>query len=162
MTGSAYVAVSVLLAVAMLTAGCGGDDAAERDDDGRVTQAGQMDVVELRVGDCFVPPEDVEAEVTVVRAVPCDEPHEHEVYAFAPWTEGDLRPDDNQLGTFADTACLAEFEPYVGRDYLDSPLVLTYLLPSIRSWNELGDHGVVCVARSNSELSGSVRQGTPS
>jgi hypothetical protein len=160
-TSSAYVAVSVLLAVAMLV-GCGGDDVAERDDDGRVIHAGDLDVVDLRVGDCFVPPDDVEAEISSVRAVPCEEPHQHEVYAFAPWTEGDLRPDDNQLGTFADTACLAEFEPYVGRDYLDSPLVLTYLLPSIRSWNELGDHGVVCVARSNGELSSSVWKGTPS
>ncbi len=162
MSGSAYVAVSVVLAVAMLAAGCGGDDGAERDDGGRVTHPGDLDAVELRVGDCFVPPDDLEAEVTAVRAVPCEEPHQHEVFAYAPWTEGDLRPDDNQLGTFADIACLAEFEPYVGRDYLESPLVLTYLLPSIRSWNELGDHGIVCVARSTTELTSSVKQGTPS
>lgn len=156
---SAEVRVVAASAMVAVLVACGGDEDAARDDAGRVVTGGDLSTLELRVGDCFVPPEDVESELSEVRAVPCEEPHRHEVYAMVQWTDGDLRPDDERLGTFADNECLDEFEPYVGRDYFDSSLVLTYLLPSIRSWNEVADRSIVCVARSGSELTRSVAGG---
>ena len=145
----------VALAVAGSVGACGGAPDAARDD-GRIVTAGDLSVVELQVGDCFVAPDDPGSEITGVRGVPCDETHQHEVFALEPWTDGDLRPDDRQLGEFADTRCLARFQEYTGVDYLESPLVLTYLLPSIRSWNEVGDREIVCVVRSPDDRVGSV------
>jgi hypothetical protein len=145
----------VALAVAGGLGGCGGKPDAERSD-GHIVTAGKLSVLDLEIGDCFVPPDDLGTELVDVEGVPCSEPHQHEVFAVAAWTDGELRPDDRDFGVFADTRCLAAFRDYTGVDYLESPLVLTYLLPSIRSWNEVGDREVVCVARSPEELERSV------
>lgn len=156
--GALPLAISALALVALVAVGCGGGDAgAERDEAERIVSAGELSSLALRAGDCFVPPDDPGTEVAEVEGVPCDEGHRHEVMALVPYDESELRPDDADLGTFADRACLAQFEPYVGADYLESSLFFTYLLPSIRSWNEVDDRVVVCVARSpEQELTTSV------
>lgn len=156
--GSLPLALGALAVMAILLTGCGdGSSSAERDEGERIISAGDLPSLALRAGDCFVAPEDPGTEVAEVEGVPCDETHRHEVMALVPYEDGELRPDDADLGIFADRACLAEFEPYVGTDYLESSLFITYLLPSVRSWNEVDDRVVVCVARSpEQELTASV------
>lgn len=146
--------LAALLAGAIVVGGCSGDDGATRGEDGRVTGAGDVEVFALFEGDCVVPPEEVQADVEQVRVVPCEEPHTQEVFALLDYepAEGesaDVYPGDDVLADFAEAACLAPFATYVGIDYLDSELFLTYLLPSLRSWDEADDREVVCIAQSD-------------
>lgn len=151
------VLAAATAAVAVLLAACSGGGGG-RDDEGRITEPTDVAVFDLRVGDCLAPDQGVVAELEEVRAVPCEDPHLHEVFFLAEWDGGDTFPGDTALADFADGACIAEFEAYVGTDYLDSALFHTYLLPTLRSWDERNDRQVVCLAASAGEpLQGSSR-----
>jgi hypothetical protein len=152
---------TLLLALAATLAGCGGDDGAERGDDGRVLEAGDVSVFELLQGDCLSPPEEVQAGLEEVTVVPCADPHTQEIFEiieYEPAEEGnDDFPGDDELDDFAQAACLDPFTDYVYIDYIDSSLFITYLLPTVRSWNEEGDREVVCIAQTTGEqIQGSV------
>ncbi|MDH4148005.1 MAG: septum formation family protein [Acidimicrobiia bacterium] len=143
-----------------LLAGCtGGDDGPERDGAGGVTAAGVASVFELQAGDCIEPPAPTEdKEVLELTAIPCDTAHTHEVYAVIPYEADDVYPGTQELTTFADGRCLAEFEDYVGVPYDDSTLRFSYLLPSLNSWNDRDDRAVICViVATDSQISRSAR-----
>jgi hypothetical protein len=151
-----------LLALALaLGGGCGGDDDAGRGADGRVTEAGDVSVFELLEGDCLSPPEEVQAGLEQVTVVPCAEPHTQEVFAVLDYeipdgTDDDF-PGDSEMEAYAEAECLDPFTDYVGVDYLDSTLFLTFLVPTVVSWNEEGDREVVCIAQTTGEeIQGSV------
>lgn len=120
----------VLLSVAgALLAGCSGDQ--------RVTS--------LEVGDCF----DDSAEfltgedVSSVPSVPCDEPHDNEVFHVTDYSGSSYSFEG--IADFADMVCYSAFEPYVGRSYQTSVIDFTWLIPTEESWS-LGDREVVCIA----------------
>jgi hypothetical protein len=144
-----------LLALAGPLAACSDDDGVSRGADGRVEEAGDVSVFELLPGDCMTPPEQVATSLGEVRVVPCDEPHTQEVFAlleFGPLEEGaDDFPGDDGVEAFAQAACLEPFVDYVGIDYVDSALFITYLLPTVRSWTEEGDREIVCIAQTSGE-----------
>lgn len=148
-------APACVLVLAALLAACSDDDGVSRGSDGRVEEAGDVSVFELLPGDCMTPPEQVSTSVGEVRVVPCDEPHTQEVYAlveFEPLEEGaDDFPGDDGVEAFAQAACLEPFVDYVGIDYVDSALFITYLLPTVRSWTEEGDREIVCIAQTSGE-----------
>ncbi|MBO0899211.1 septum formation family protein [Cellulomonas sp. zg-ZUI199] len=138
---TALVGAALLTNVAV--AGCAwfGDDG---------TNATQ--VLDLAVGDCVVTPDDVQAELTDVTTVACDAPHQMEVYALVPDAlDGpEAHPGVDALAAFADGVCAERFAGYVGVDYRDSDLFLTYLLPSARGWSE-GDTTVTCLVTTTGE-----------
>lgn len=153
-------ALALPLVALVLSAACSGDDGAERGSDGRIVEAGDVSVYELLTGDCMSPPEEVQAGIEEVTAVPCAEPHTQEVFATIDYElpeDNDDFPGDDEIGAFAESACLDPFADYVGVDYIDSSLFLTYLVPTVRSWNEEGDREIVCIAQTTGEeLQGSV------
>jgi hypothetical protein len=101
---------------------------------------------DLEVGDCFSVGEN--GEVSEVSVVDCDDEHAYEVFALVDH-EGaadDAYPGDEELEEFADNECTGdEFESYVGISYEESIYYATWLTPTERSWDELGDREVVCV-----------------
>ena len=121
----------------------------------------QVSVFDAAPGECFLAPQEVVAELTEIERVPCDVPHDQEAYAVVEYetTEGaEGYPGDGALKDFADGSCAAEFAGYVGVDYRDSSLFLTYLLPSPRSWEQDGDRAVTCfVTTTGPALDASVR-----
>jgi hypothetical protein len=118
--------------------------AASRDDSGHIVGAGTLDIVDVRVGDCFDLNDgpDVE-EVGEVRAIPCTEPHTFEAYFATDLAAGDY-PSRSALDAQVEAACLPSFEPYVGRDYETSELYVTTFEPTPAGWND-GDRGILCV-----------------
>ncbi len=117
----------------------------------------------IEPGQCFLAPEDVEAQIGDLDGVDCDEEHDQESYAVVGWEsddpedDEDAYPGDAALARFADGACAAAFGDYVGVDYLDSDLFFTYLAPSPRSWQE-EDRQVICfVTAAGRPLTGSVK-----
>lgn len=142
-------AACALTVVVLLLAGCSAFD-----DDTETTS-----VFDLAPGDCVLAPEKIEGELTQLSSVPCDQPHEMEVYANVTFPEaaassagtGSTFPGDAALKDFADGACAEEFAGYVGVDYRDSSLWFTYLVPSARSWEAEKDRTVVCLITTTGE-----------
>lgn len=109
-------------------------------------------VFEVAVGDCFVAPKEVTAELSDLSKVSCDVDHQQELYAKVAYQApqgastdtADSYPGDATLDTFAQGACAEAFTGYVGIAYPDSGLWMTYLLPSARSWQQGKDRDVLC------------------
>jgi hypothetical protein len=116
-----------------------------------------VSVFDLEVGDCFSGGEN--GEVSEVSVVDCDDEHAYEVFALVDH-EGaadEAYPGDEELEAFADDQCTGdEFESYVGISYEESIYYATWLTPTERSWDELGDREVVCVLYEPEDPSGPV------
>jgi hypothetical protein len=107
-------------------------------------------VFRVKVGECFLPPAKVQAELTKLDKVSCTAAHTQEAYAVVDYkaaggaTATADYPGDTALKAFADGTCAQRFAGYVGRAYQDSSLFFTYLLPSARGWQQGHDRKVVC------------------
>lgn len=116
----------------------------------------EVSAFELAPGSCLVPPEKIAPELAGVRVVPCDTPHPQEVYDTVRYDASDaadpapVYPGDELLSSFAEAQCARRYRAYVGVPYAQSDLLLTYLLPSARSWHG-GDRSVVCVVTTTGE-----------
>lgn len=122
-------------------------DDAGRDDTGEIVTAGDLDVMDVRPGDCFDDPDTSQDEVYRLQAVPCSQPHDNEVFAVesVAGSFGPEFPGDQALETRSYEVCGgAVFDAYVGETYLDSSLDVFTLTPTEDSWSE-GDREVVCV-----------------
>lgn len=150
---TSYRMLLALLLLAGAAAACSRSDEAQRDGSGRITEAGPVSVFELQPGDCLplTDAEEEAAEVSTVQAVPCGEPHSREVFAVLDYGEeggedrGGAFPGPDALASFADAACADRFADYVGIDYLDSSLFITYLLPNLEGWDKGSDRDVICL-----------------
>lgn len=133
------------MAVLVCVAGACSGGGAERDESGRIVSGGEVDVFELQEGDCIVF-EDIESSVEALAAVPCDEPHEGEVFALVDIDDIEVYPGERELSNRAEVECVSRFADYVGVDLVDSTLFYTYLTPSIRGWQDEDepDRTVVC------------------
>lgn len=105
---------------------------------------GEVAVTTLNVGDCFqLPTED--AEVDRVRAQPCDDPHEAEIYARFDLGRPSGAPDDDKIRAEAEKGCATAFERFVGRPFDSSTRLRIFLLrPYQKSWATEPDHSVRC------------------
>ena len=139
------VAISAVVAVAA----CSSSGPTERAADvpGGVDSPTELSTFDLRPGDCLVAPDDIQAKLGSIDAVPCDDPHDFEVFALADYDDSDTFPGEDELNDFADGQCITDFLGYTGDDYLDSELFVTYLLPTIESWNSADrtDRTAVCL-----------------
>jgi hypothetical protein len=115
-------------------------------------EPGEMvSVFDLSVGDCINMIED--GSVDEVERVACDTPHGNEVY-FAFDYPGDALapyPGDELIRAEAETECEAEFADFVGMDYQDSELYVTFLRPSADTWAG-GDREILCTLYLPDEL----------
>lgn len=120
----------------------------------------------LEVGDCFDdhselatdPNQTVDARI---EEVPCDGPHDAEVYAVPhhPDLPGAPYPGESSIIAFADEACFTQFEPFVGLPFEQSTLVFVYTFPQADSWRLLDDRAIACsvVTFDGSPLAGTMR-----
>lgn len=121
--------LSLLLAVALLTSGCG--------------LFGGGNVFELAVGDCFDNTSEVGGgEISDVPIVDCSEPHDNEVFHIFEVADGEY-PGDEALVAQAQETCVPAFEEYVGTDLASSRLEIFPITPTESSWSD-GDREVVC------------------
>ncbi len=104
--------------------------------------SGSIENADVAVGDCFNGY--LEASISEIVRVPCDLPHEYEVYHEFQVT-GEEYPGTWTTRKIAVEGCLSQFETLEGRDYQLSELDVAYLYPSAESWRN-GDQAVMCVA----------------
>jgi hypothetical protein len=131
--------------------------AAQRNDNGEITQGGTLAISDVRVGDCFNP-KDVDAEqADEVDAKRCDETHQFEMMFAGAMRDGGY-PLDSEFEGFVQAACLPAFDEYVGMAYQDSRLDVVWYFPLEEGWGN-GDHQVQCAVYDpfDSELDSSLR-----
>jgi hypothetical protein len=93
---------------------------AERDSETQeIAEAGQQDVFDVNVGDCFDDADSTSDEISDVPAVPCAEPHDNEIFYLF-----DLAGDEYPVDTpdQADAGCYDPFTTFVGIDVEQSVL----------------------------------------
>lgn len=123
--------LSIGVAVVVVATGCaGGDD-------------GEIEAIELKVGDCFN--EAVEESLTVqsVMVVPCEEEHDFEVYHAFDLEDG-AYPGVAGIEDLWIAGCLDRFEGFVGLPFDESVLDISAIFPTEETWNGLDDREVVC------------------
>ena len=156
LTGVAIICLLSALSGCSIIGGLFGDN---RDPDGQVTGAGNVDAFSLRVGDCLISSE-LEDSFSEVPAVPCNEPHDSEIiYVFD--MPGEIY-NEEEISDAADDACLAEVANYIGPDWeslTSEGLEVSYFSPGRESWSN-GDREVDCIIYTISgenELTSSVK-----
>jgi Septum formation len=130
--------------------------AAQRGDNGEITQGGSLPIADVREGDCFDLPESESEETNDVDARLCDEAHQFEMMFVGDMPAGDY-PVESAFETFVADACLPAFETYVGLAYEDSALDIFWFYPTADTWDS-GDQSVQCAVYDplESELTSSV------
>jgi len=160
--------IGIRLVVAALIFGGGAAwraiNAADRSDDGIITEAGVLSAGALSVGDCIEWPSEDEEEFSDVRALPCAEPHDAEIFALLshPATAGDEFPGDDAVIEWSVQACYERFEGYVGRSYETAEdLDFSFFTPTELGWKKYDDRTIQCVIYriDEAKLSTSIRQG---
>ena len=137
----------VALASCLAASSCSGDDGEP-----------VVDLSESAVGTCLEFGDSVEAEISELPAVPCLEPHSHEIYAIE-FSDAATYPGFEALEADAQAKCLGAFEEYVGVSAFDSELFFSWLVPTLNSWDRENDRQIVCVIGegNGAPLVGSVR-----
>lgn len=120
---------------------------------GELVDSGSMNPILLQVTDCLDVPE--EGDVVSVKAKPCSEEHDGEVYSSPHLTDGAFPGEDAVLAE-AEKLCVEEFPGYVGVDFEDSSLEMFYLYPlNEAQWDSAP--WVTCVVQSPEPLTGTMR-----
>jgi Domain of unknown function (DUF4190)/Septum formation len=112
---------------------------AERDPSGRVREAGNESVFDLRVGDCVNDLEETTMEVSV-EVVPCSQAHDAEVISSFELPGSDY-PGEDSIFRVADRRCSRELDAVAGAQG-GEPF---YFYPTEQSWGT-GDRQVNCIA----------------
>ena len=148
LSGLWVVAIIAVISIAIATS-------ADRDSSGNITAGGRVSIFDLKVGDCFNGLE--EGRVTSVKAVPCGEPHDAEVFAVFNLTGSSSYPGEDALFDKAQDGCNDRLEGYSAKAVDDSSIDLYVFYPDSRSWSR-GDREATCVAGSSSQKhTGSLR-----
>jgi len=101
--GTALGRLGILVVIGLGVWGFNYFHSVHRGANGQITQSGQLDVTQLKVGDCFNVPSGNDA-VTTVQAIPCTQAHDAQVYA-APAISESTYPSDATLQSEGKTAC---------------------------------------------------------
>jgi hypothetical protein len=134
--------------------GTAGQDQTVRDEAGRVVEAGELGAFRIRLGDCIDLGDVTEFES--VAGVPCDQPHEGEVYhAFE--LAGSTWPGVAVVEQQAADGCYARFQAFVGAPYETSRYDIATITPTQGTWDEFDDREVLCVV---THYDGTKKQGT--
>jgi hypothetical protein len=145
-----FINIAWIIAIALGLGGAvlGQLNSAERDASGEVVKEGTLEVEEFQLGDCLdsleMKPEGVSDSDLVYSGagVPCDTPHEFEIYAETslPYSS----QFSTQIGANAIDFCESQFEAYIGINYLNSELEIDAIFPTEESFRA-GDRKVQCL-----------------
>ncbi len=118
-----------------------------------VRDFGLVSVYGMEVGDCLIGFDESE---TTFTPVPCEEPHDVEVFVDVDLPDGAF-PGVDAVDAEAEQLCFgAPFTEYVGRSYNTSAIFALQSRPTEETWN-LGDRAINCLL---TEEDGGVRSGS--
>jgi hypothetical protein len=134
----AFIGIIVLVAVG------GWVLSAKRDENGQIANGGNLNVNDLRPGDCFDLKDPTASSVDEVTAKPCTQAHEYEAFYVGAMPSGDF-PSDAVINAWVSDNCLPAFEAYVGISYDKSELLVYPIVPTANTWSN--DRTVECVVQ---------------
>jgi len=151
--GRRFLVAGAAVALGCSLAGCSSlanainGDAAADDATGASAEGGTIDAFSVEIGDCIANPGD--GEITEIEVVPCDEPHDGEVYDEVRMADGEW-PGAVAVGNAAEEGCVAKFEDFIGIPYNGEPessVYVQFLTPVEETWNDpdLEDRLISCV-----------------
>ena len=104
-----------------------------------------VSIFELELGACVLDRQRPDgADVDVVEVVPCEEPHDSELFARLAVTE-DSFPGADYLIREGGTRCQSAFADFIGVDFSESVYDFTFYYPTPSSWVD-GDRSIFCLA----------------
>ena len=150
--GIALAIVGAVIAGALML----GDSArSERNDNGVLTKKGNVNALEIVVGDCYQDNPKT-TELSSVSAVPCDQPHTAQVYGVFTYPDASTeRPDRNTLLDAIRPGCAALRQTAVDDGKMPTGAAGSELIPDAASWL-LGRHDSLCVVTSGTAWTGTV------
>lgn len=138
------------IALSMALSGCatinnligGGPGDAERDEEtGQVTESANVDVFALKVGDCKM--SSATGLIEAVDIVPCDEPHDEEIYHQFEMEDGEFSEDAINTAT---EGCIGDaYTEFVGVVWDESSLDVYPITPTKDTWEQMNDRVIQCV-----------------
>lgn len=123
----------------------------ERDADGRIIEAGLIDELSLVAGDCLNDPKE---DAVLLRALPCEESHDAEVFARLTLA-GDGWPGRDNIKRRAAAGCRNRLREFYPREYDALVNGVTYFSPDRIDW-AVDDHDVICFANYGSRRRGAL------
>lgn len=148
LSGVWVVVIGVVVVAAAVTS-------AGRDEAGSIDRPGDVSTFSLRVGDCVNGVRDG-VEVRTLPAVPCERPHESEVFAEFSLAQGNW-PGPDAIDAEANNRCVQQLASYAPAAADDPDLEVFYLHPTEQSWAQ-GDRTVVCLSYELDKRTGSLRK----
>lgn len=141
--GGAALALTLSLSGCSFIQGLTGGNDANRDDQGNVQEQDNIDIFSLKLGDCKMA-DDTTGEIQDADVVPCDQPHDEEV--FFEYTMDDGEFDSAAITTAGNDVCYGEeFTNFIGIPYDDSTLKVWYLTPTQQTWEQANDRLIQCI-----------------
>ena len=116
---------------------------ANRDNQGNISEAGEVNAFEIMVGDCLAKLED--ENFTTTTGIPCTEPHAGEMFASTNLPQlivYESEEYNNFILDFCDTNLIA----YAGISANLNEFTYSYLGPTVEGFNQ-GDRDVDCVVQ---------------
>ena len=107
-------ALLILLSAVLALSGAACANEPTRNEAGEITETEDVDPNALKAGDCFNDPEEGSStRVEDLEAVPCDQPHDNEVFHVFDLDDGDF-PGADEVKELGLDGCEPELQPYVG------------------------------------------------
>ena len=132
-------------------------DPAQRNSNGQVSQSGSMQATDLQVGDCFDAPSGT-SNITSIKAIPCSQAHDSQVYAEPAITETSY-PGDATLQAEAKTDCGSDSAQASVSQDAPSSLEIDYYVPQDETTFEAQDYVICALNDSTPDLTQSYVSG---
>lgn len=121
--------------------GGGSGDANRDEESGQVTESANIDIFSLKLGDCLQ--ESATGLLEDVDVVPCEEPHDQEVYYEITMDDGEF---SEEAVDAASEECIGDaYTSFVGIGYQESTLDVTTISPTQDTWDGLNDRVIQCI-----------------
>lgn len=120
------------------------DDKTTRGEAGEIVESGGLGAFVLRLGDCVQMPDEDAAIVSSVEGVPCEQPHDAQVYSEFKLDGSSGMPGAEEMDALAFQGCTERWTAAFGGSFeSDADHDVNYFFPTKESWAE-DDRTVTC------------------
>ena len=119
------------------------EDKTTRDDGGQIVQSGGLGAFAVRMGDCVQLPDSAATQVASVEGVPCEAPHDAQVFAEFDIADQATFPGVAAVEQAAGEGCASRWESALGPYDEGRGLDFTFFTPTQESW-DADDREVTC------------------
>lgn len=129
---------------------------AGRSSDGSIDKKGDLGAFSLKTGDCFENPKDASVGFSSVKAVPCAEPHDSQVYfSFTYPNPPASLPLDSEMQAIVSPKCKDARDKVLDQDKVPEDAEAGIITSDSRAWSA-GRHEIQCIVHNPTDFTGSL------